>query len=105
MTVMPGLTCKYDAWNRLVEVGSNIRYDYNGLNQRVRKTVNGVTTTSFFNSQWQELELSGPQSKDCGSVNNGAYTDDGIAVNSNQYNGLTTAEFKEKITAALFGQR
>ena len=29
------------------------------------------------------------------------YTDDGIAVNSGQYNGLTTAEFKEKITADL----
>jgi len=56
MTMMPGMTCKYDAWNRLVEVGNNIRYDYNGLNQRVKKTVAGVTTTSFFNSQWQELE-------------------------------------------------
>jgi len=56
MTVMSGLTCKYDAWNRLVEVGNTIRYDYNGLNQRVRKTVSGVTTTSFFNSHWQELD-------------------------------------------------
>ena len=56
MTVLPGVTCKYDAWNRLVEVGNTIRYDYNGLNQRVRKTVNNVVATSFFNSQWQELE-------------------------------------------------
>ena len=60
MTVLPGMTCKYDAWNRLVEVGSNIRYDYNGLNQRVKKTVAGITTTSFFNSQWQELESTDP---------------------------------------------
>ena len=65
MTVLPGMTCKYDAWNRLVEVGSNIRYDYNGLNQRVKKTVAGVTTTSFFNRHWQELETTEPQSSDC----------------------------------------
>ena len=64
VTVMPGLSCKYDAWNCLVEVGSNIRYDYNGLNQRVRKTVNNVTITSFFNSQWQELESQEPRT--CG---------------------------------------
>jgi RHS repeat-associated protein len=32
------------------------RYDYNGLNQRVRKTVGSTVTTSFFNQQWQELE-------------------------------------------------
>jgi len=61
MTVMPGLRGKYDAWNRLVEVldTSNsplATYAYNGLNHRVRKTVGGVVTTSFFNRHWQELE-------------------------------------------------
>ena len=39
MTVLPGLTCKYDAWNRLVEIGNTIRYDYNGLNQRIHKQI------------------------------------------------------------------
>ena len=61
MTVMPGLRGVYDGWNRLVEArnASNMliaRYDYNGLNQRVRKTVGSTVTTSFFNQQWQELE-------------------------------------------------
>jgi len=31
----------------------------------------------------------------------GAFTEDGIAINSGKYDGLTTAEFKEKITADL----
>jgi len=61
MTVMPGLRGVYDAWNRLVEArnASNVLiaiYAYNGLNQRVRKTVGTVVTTSFFNRAWQELE-------------------------------------------------
>jgi RHS repeat-associated protein len=42
-----------------VQIGTT-RYDYNGLNQRVRKTVGGVTTTSFYNSNWQELESQEP---------------------------------------------
>jgi len=61
MSVMPGLRGVYDAWNRMVEVrnASNVllaTYGYNGLNQRVRKTVGNVVTTSFFNREWQELE-------------------------------------------------
>ena len=61
MTVMPGLKSKYDAWNRLVEVRNTsdsllATHSYNGLNQRVKKTVGGVVTTSFFNATWQELE-------------------------------------------------
>ena len=61
MTVMPGLNGKYDAWNRLVEVRNASDallaiYAYNGLNQRVRKTVGSTVTTSFFNGWWQELE-------------------------------------------------
>ena len=61
MTLMPGLKTKYDAWNRLVEVrhsSDNLiaRYDYNGSNQRIQKTVDNVVTESFFNEQWQELE-------------------------------------------------
>jgi hypothetical protein len=56
MTVLPGIAnAQYDAWNRLVQIGTT-RYEYNGLNQRVKKTVGSVTTTSYFNSQWQELE-------------------------------------------------
>jgi len=64
-TLMSGLKGKYDAWNRLGEVGDTLRYDYNGLNQRVRKTVAGVVTESFFNERWQELETTEPQSEDC----------------------------------------
>ena len=61
MTLMPGLKGKYDAWNRLVEVrdtSDNLiaRYDYNGLNQRIQKTVGAAVTKSFFNEKWQELE-------------------------------------------------
>jgi RHS repeat-associated protein len=61
MTLMPGLKGKYDAWNRLVEVrnASDVlmaTYGYNGLNQRVKKTVGSTVTTSFYNSGWQELE-------------------------------------------------
>jgi len=53
-TVMPGMKNKYDAWNRLVEVRDSsdvliAKYDYNGLNHRIRKTVGGVVTESFFN--------------------------------------------------------
>lgn len=65
MTGMPGLNGKYDAWNRLVEVrdiSANLiaRYDYNGANQRIKKTVGNVVTTSFFNEKWQELESREP---------------------------------------------
>ena len=61
MTVMPGQKGTYDAWNRLVEVRDTsdhliARYDYNGLNQRIKKTAGSVVTTSFFNEDWQELE-------------------------------------------------
>jgi RHS repeat-associated protein len=61
MTLMPGLRGRYDAWNRLVEARSAAdvliaRYDYNGLNHRVRRAVGNVVTTSFFNAAWQELE-------------------------------------------------
>ncbi|MDR3111180.1 MAG: hypothetical protein LBU65_16045, partial [Planctomycetaceae bacterium] len=61
MTLMPGLNGKYDAWNRLVEVkdsSDNViaQYEYNGLNQRIKKTVGGVLTKSFYNENWQEVE-------------------------------------------------
>jgi YD repeat-containing protein len=61
MTVMPGHKAKYDAWNRMVEVRDTqdnliATYDYNGLNQHIRKTVGSVVTESFFNERWQELE-------------------------------------------------
>jgi hypothetical protein len=61
MAVIPGLKGTYDAWNRLVEVrdASDVlmaTYGYNGLNQRVKKTVGTTVTTSFFNANWQELE-------------------------------------------------
>jgi len=61
MTVMPGLKGKYDAWNRLVETKDSsdvllAKYEYNGLNHRVKKTVDDVVTMSFYNRQWQELD-------------------------------------------------
>jgi RHS repeat-associated protein len=61
MVLMPGLKGKYDAWNRLVEVRDSndnliAQYEYNGLNQRIKKTVGTTVTKSFFNENWQELE-------------------------------------------------
>jgi RHS repeat-associated protein len=61
MVLMPGLKGKYDAWNRLVEVrdtSDNLiaQYEYNGLNQRIKKTVGSTVTKSFFNEDWQEIE-------------------------------------------------
>ncbi|MDR2407486.1 MAG: RHS repeat-associated core domain-containing protein [Bacteroidales bacterium] len=61
MVLMPGLKGKYDAWNRLVEVrdtSDNLiaSYEYNGLNQRIKKTVDSAVTKSFFNENWQEVE-------------------------------------------------
>ncbi|MDR2117119.1 MAG: hypothetical protein LBP87_12135, partial [Planctomycetaceae bacterium] len=61
MILMPGLKGKYDAWNRLVEVKDSndnliAQYEYNGLNQRIKKTVGSTVTKSFFNENWQELE-------------------------------------------------
>ena len=50
------LSCVYDAWNRLVAVGNNIRYEYSGLNHRIAKTVENIRTESFFSEKWQELE-------------------------------------------------
>jgi RHS repeat-associated protein len=61
MTLLPGLKGKYDAWNRLVEVRDSsdnliANYEYNGLNQRIKKTVGSTVTKSFFNENWQEIE-------------------------------------------------
>jgi hypothetical protein len=61
MVLMPGLKRKYDAWNRLVEVrdtNDNLiaQYEYNGLNQRIKKTIGSTVTKSFFNENWQEIE-------------------------------------------------
>jgi RHS repeat-associated protein len=61
MVLMSGLKGKYDAWNRLVEVkdsSDNLisTYEYNGLNQRIKKTVGSTVTKSFFNENWQEIE-------------------------------------------------
>jgi RHS repeat-associated protein len=61
MVLMPSLKGKYDAWNRLVEVrdsNNNLiaQYEYNGLNQRIKKTVGSTVTKSFFNENWQEVE-------------------------------------------------
>jgi RHS repeat-associated protein len=61
MVLMPGLKGKYDAWNRLVEVRDNSNnliatYEYNALNQRIKKTIGSAVTKSFFNEQWQEIE-------------------------------------------------
>ena len=58
-----GLTCKYDAWNRLVEVtdGETVvaTHEYDGLN---RRTIESPTPGStyymhkFYNSSWQIVE-------------------------------------------------
>ena len=65
-----GLTCKWDAWNRLVEVKESApvvgRYEHDGLGRRVKSHVdsqspgnpNGVDAYVHFfcDSAWQELE-------------------------------------------------
>jgi RHS repeat-associated protein len=61
MVLISGLKGKYDAWNRLVEVRDSndnliAQYEYNGLNQRIKKTVGTAVTKSFFNEKWQEIE-------------------------------------------------
>ena len=77
MTTLPkpsspatGLTCTWDAWNRLVEVKQSAtvmgRYEYDGVNRRVKSHVdsqspgnpNGVDAYVhfFYNQAWQELE-------------------------------------------------
>jgi RHS repeat-associated protein len=61
MTLMPNIKGKYDAWNRLIEVRNTgdvliAQYEYNALNQRIKKTVSSVVIQSFFNENWQELE-------------------------------------------------
>ncbi len=48
-----------------------------------------------------DLKLSAPGNVPAGSPLNIAFEDDGVAVNSGPYNGLTTAEFKKKITGDL----
>jgi len=88
MTVMHGLKGEYDAWNRLVEVRDSsdnliARYDYNGANQRIKKTMEATVTQSFFNERWQELESTKssstePQSLDCVYVWGTRYIDDMI---------------------------
>ena len=87
MTTLPkpsslatGLTCKWDAWNRLVEVKQSAtvvgRYEYDGLGRRAKSHVdsqspanpNGVDAYVhfFYNQGWQELE-----SRVSGSENTG----------------------------------
>ena len=77
MTTLPkpsslatALTCKWDAWNRLVEVKQSAtvigRYEYDGLGRRVKSHVdsqspanpNGVDAYVhfFYNQGWQEVE-------------------------------------------------
>ena len=59
MTTMPqpgnettGLTCVYDAWNRLVSVSSGTTvlatYSYDGFNRRVTETAGGQTTAFYY---------------------------------------------------------
>ncbi len=65
-----GLTLKYDAWNRLVEVkdGATVvgKYEYDGLNRRVKKHLDSQSPAApdgidkykhyFYNAGWQVLE-------------------------------------------------
>ena len=56
-----GLTCTYDAWNRLVEVqdaSSNVlaTYSYDGLNRRITETAGGHITAYYFDTNEQVLE-------------------------------------------------
>ncbi len=87
MTTMPkpsspatGLTCKWDAWNHLVEVkqGATVvgRYEYDGLARRVKKHVDSQSPASpngidayvhyFYNGAWQVLETRRSTSENTG---------------------------------------
>jgi len=73
-------TCAYDAWNRLVEVkdGATVigRYEYDGLNRRVKKHVDTQAPASpdgldkyrhfFYNVAWQVLETRESDSENAG---------------------------------------
>ena len=63
------LACRYDAWNRLVEVrsGENLvaRYEYDGLGRRVKAHIDTASPYDgtidvyrhfYYNNQWQLLE-------------------------------------------------
>ena len=53
-------TCKWDAWNRLVEVkqGSTVvaTSAYDQLSRRTKKTAASVTTDVYYNKQWRAVE-------------------------------------------------
>lgn len=53
------LNCVYDAWNHMVEVVGTARYDYDGINFRIKKSVGKVVTKSFFYIDRQEIESRG----------------------------------------------
>ena len=68
MTTMPqpnaptsSYTCKYDAWNRLIETkaGENVvaTYSYDGKNRRIKKTTGGVAYDYYYNTGWRILEI------------------------------------------------
>ena len=75
-----GLTCKWDAWNHLVEVkeGATVvaKYEYDGLARRVKKHVDsesparpdGIDTYvhMFYNGAWQVLETRRSASENTG---------------------------------------
>ncbi len=75
-----GLTCKWDAWNHLVEVkdGATVvaKYEYDGLARRVKKHIdtdspaspNGIDTYvhTFYNSGWQVMETRRSSSENTG---------------------------------------
>jgi len=75
------LTCKYDAWNRLVEVtdGDNTiaRYEYDGLGRRIKRHVDDSAPDEpdgtlddyihyFYNAAWQVLETRVSASEETG---------------------------------------
>jgi RHS repeat-associated protein len=67
MTTMPkpgdwtvGYTCKWDVWNRLVEVkqGNTVvaSYAYDAETRRIKTTIGGTTRNFHYNSQWRTVE-------------------------------------------------
>jgi len=75
-----GLTCKWDAWNHLVEVkdGTTVvaKYEYDGLARRVKKHLDSQSPSSpdgidayvhyFYNRGWQVLETRRSASENTG---------------------------------------
>ena len=87
-----GLTCTYDAWNRLVSVTGNsgainVSYTYDGLGRLVTRTDNVAGTTTVYYYAGQQLlqsEQYSPSPTGGGAGGEGSFAD-GTTCTTEQY--------------------